>query len=192
MITEGQRRGVDGVYVNAENRERKLKGKTAVVIGNSWDVNGVNAEIAIALAREGVQIKGIVGNSRKEHEEARKLSMYIEDKGGDIDIIRADIKSPEDRERLQKEVREKIDILILSPLGTEEINAWVDMLPKVAEGGTVFLIAEDNERGQLLRSATPEFQAEGVSFTILCPPEVEDCSNGVVGEKVVGLLKQSI
>ncbi len=176
-----------------ENRERPLGGKVALVTGIS---QVFCAQAAIALAQEGAQVTGIVGNSRKEQEEARKLAMHIEYSGnGIVDIVRVDLTSPEDRKRLQRAVREEIDILVVSSGTNEEArskgsDAWAGMLPKMAKGGTVILIGEDNKEEQLSKSRIPEFQEKGVSFIILCPPDAEDSPNEFVGEKVVELLKQ--
>lgn len=184
MVIERKQREVD---VNVENRKR-LEGKIAVIIGNSWGVSGINGGIATALAEKGVRIKGVVGNSRKEQEEATKLAMHIEYSGnGIVDIVGANITSPEDRERMQKAVGEKIDILILDPSVTNETA--IDMvLPKMPEGGTVILIAKDNEEEQLLKSRTPEFQEKGISFFVVNPEEGEDSLN--ISQKVVEILKQ--
>lgn len=193
MVLEAASGHAPDEYKSLENRERKLKGKRAVVIGDSWGVNGVNAEITIALAKERVEIIGIV-NSKTEKQKATKVAMDIEYRGDSIvDVVLANVTSPEDRERLQKEVGEK-DILIINPSGTneearsEEINAWVDILPKMAKGGTVFLIAEDNKGEQLLKSRIPEIEEKSISFSVVNPQDGEDSFS--IGQKVVELIRR--
>lgn len=169
------------------NRERPLRGKVALVTEIAQDTS---AEIAIALSEKGAQIIGIVGNSRKNQEEAKKLAIHIDYSGGDIELVYADTASREDRKSLQTQTAvRKPDILVLNSLGDKTNNALVDeLLPFMHEDGKIILVGHEDEAMESLRERlqiSPEFNKKGISFFVVCP-KIE---GEHIGEKVVKLLK---
>lgn len=178
-----------------ENREKPLRGKRAIVTNIS---EVFCAETAILLAKEGVQIAGIVGNSLRGQEKATKVAMDIEYSGnGTVDIFRANVTSTANGEILQGAVGEKIDIFILSTSGTnknarsEENNAWIDgvVLSKMGKGGTVILIAKDRKEEQLLKSRIPKLQEKEVSFAVVRTSK--EVAADQVGKKVLEIIRQN-
>lgn len=130
-----------------ENQERPLAGKVALITGSSRDIG---AEIAKALAQEGVNI---VGNHRdpqkakREQEVTKKLSQT----GVHSEFVIADITKTENRQHLFETVKtsfgNELDFLILNASGpTEEINvvannALIDkFLPLMPRGATIVLM----------------------------------------------------
>lgn len=173
MVVERQLRKVG---VDAENRERKLEKKIAVVIGNSWDVNGVTAEIAIALAREGRQIIGIV-HSRKEEEKATRVAVDIEYNGGWMDVGRANVTA-----------YGRIDILV-SNTGSM-LNAANALVDKINKGGKIVFVtnSSDSYDEQALGELVGRCKDKEL-FLLFVPCEASEHANDV-GQKVVELLKR--
>lgn len=170
------------------NRERHLTGKVAWVTEISQDIS---AEIAIWLSEKGAQTIGIVGNSRKEQEEAKKVAIHIDYSGGDIEFVHADTASREERERLQTQTAvRKPDILVLNSLEAKTNNALVfELLPCMNEGGKIILVGHEDEAMESLRERlqiNPGFHKKDLSFFVVSP-SVERIEE--VGKKVVALLK---
>lgn len=131
-----------------ETRERPLEGKVALITGSSRDIG---AGIAIALAREGVQI---IGNYREKGKRAEEVRQAIEKIGVYADFVQADITVPQDRERFGKALDEsfgvKLDYLILNTSGNRETARQVcveansalvhEFLPRMNEGGKIILM----------------------------------------------------
>lgn len=141
--SEGQPTGQN----NLENREKPLAGKVTLITGSSRDIG---AEIAIALAKEGVNI---VGNHRdpqkakREQEVTKKLSQT----GVHSEFVMADITKTEGRQDLFETVKNsfgnKLDFLILNASGpTREINVTANnslidiFLPLMPKGATIVLM----------------------------------------------------
>lgn len=160
--------------LNIEDRERPLKGKIALVTEISQDAN---AEIAIALSEKGAQIIGIVGNSRKEQEEAKKVAIHIDYSGCDIELVHKDTTSPEDRKRLKVRFDKlsggELDILVLNDLGTKTNSTLLDeFLPCMNKGGTIILVGHEDEAMESLREGVqimPGFNEKEVSFFVVSP-----------------------
>lgn len=167
---------IEGVQLNnMESRKRPLGGKVALVTEFSQDTS---AEIAIWLSEKGAQIIGIVGNSRKEQEDAKKAAIHIDYRGGDIELVHKDIKITEDRKRLGARLGKlsggKLDILVLNNLGTETNSTLLDeFLPCMNERGTIILVGQEDEAMESLRERVqimPGFNRKEASFFIVCPP----------------------
>ncbi|GGA40282.1 3-oxoacyl-[acyl-carrier-protein] reductase [Psychrobacillus lasiicapitis] len=91
------------------NPLKPLAGKVAVVTGAS---RGIGAEIAKALAKNGAQV---VGNYLSSTLDMENVMQEIEQEGGSLFAIQADISIEEDSQKLIEEVLNrfgKIDILI--------------------------------------------------------------------------------
>lgn len=147
MSIEGPRfQNLEGSFV--ENRERPLRGKVALVTGSSRDIG---AGIAVALAKEGVQI---IGNYREKTRRAEDVIKEIEKMDVYTEFVQADITVPEERQKLEQTLDKsfggKLDILVLNTSGTAQTarqvcvsanNALVDeFLPQMNEGGKIILM----------------------------------------------------
>lgn len=128
----------------SENHEKLLVGKFALVTG----IRDIGAEIAVALANEGVCV---IGNYRSRARRAGEVEERIKGAGGKIVSVQADITIPSDRQKLQLALQEssggKLDILILNASGPgRDINVLAanalidDFLPRMNEGGTIVLM----------------------------------------------------
>jgi len=192
---------------NLENRERPLVGKVALITGSSRDIG---AEIAKALAIEGVNI---VGNYRNKNRRADEVQETIRSFGVTSEFVQADITNKDDRKKLIETAENlfggKLDILVLNASGPSRdinvtaANSLVDMfLPIMPRGSTIVLmqsvpghfepqlnelnvipefyrpIAKAKYEGEeSLRSRLEEFKENGISFIVVCPPEVADTAN---------------
>lgn len=173
------------------NRESPLRGKVALVTEISQDTS---AEIAIWLFEKGAQIIGIVGNSRKEQEDARRVAIHIDYSGGNIELVHKDIKIAEDRKRLVARLDKlrggKLDILVLNDLGTLVNSTLLDeFLSCMNEDGKIIVVGHEDEAMELLRERVQiitEFNKKDISFSVVRPKEGEH-----IGEKVVKLLNPS-
>ena len=202
-MTERQPTGQD----NLENHERSLTGKIALITGSSRDIG---AEIAKALAIEGVNI---VGNYRNKKKRADEVQETIRSFGVTSEFVQADITNEDDRKKLIETAQNlfggKLDILVLNASGPSRdinvtaANSLVDMfLPIMPRGSTIVLmqsvpghfepqldeldiisefyrpIAKAKHEGEeSLRSRLEEFKENGISFIVVCPPEVSDTAN---------------
>lgn len=191
----------------AENRERPLAGKVTLITGSSRDIG---AEIAIALAKEGVNV---IGNYREKQKRAESVRQAISSLGVRTEFVQADITSNSGRNKLEQTLNNsfggKLDILVLNASGpsrnvnVDAANSLLDIfLPKMPKGGKIILmqsvpghfepqlkegnkipqfykpIAQAKYEGeQSLRARIPEFRQKGVSFFLVCPPEVSETSN---------------
>ena len=92
----------------------RLKGKSAIVTGSS---SGIGSEIAFLFAMEG---GSVIVNCNKRTDEGRDVVEKIQKAGGSADLCIADVRSPEDAERLAQHAIKrfgKIDVLVN--------NAWI-------------------------------------------------------------------
>jgi NAD(P)-dependent dehydrogenase (short-subunit alcohol dehydrogenase family) len=99
-------------WTNIENKERPLAGKTALITGSSRDIG---AEIAKALAKEGVNI---IGNYREKQKRAGGVQQAISALGVKSEFVQADITVEGDRKKLKDTLLNsfggKLDFLILN------------------------------------------------------------------------------
>lgn len=129
---------------NLENRERLLAGKVALITGSSRDIG---AEIAIALAREGVCI---IGNYREKKKRADGVQEIINSLGIKSEFVQADITIQEDRDKLRQAVEKsfggKLNFLILNapvfsedPTDARSPNEHLtdELLPFMSKGGII-------------------------------------------------------
>lgn len=192
---------------NWENRERSLTGKVALITGSSRDIG---AEIAKALAIEGVNI---VGNYRNKKKRADKVQETLQSFGVTSEFVQADITNADDRKKLKETAQNlfggKLDILVLNASGSSRdinvtaANSLVDeFLPIMPIGSIIVLmqsvpghfepqlnelniipefyrpIAKAKYEGEeSLRFRLEEFKENGISFIVVCPPEVSDTAN---------------
>ena len=192
---------------NLENRERSLAGKVALITGSSRDIG---AEIAKALAIEGVNI---IGNYRNKKKRADEVQKTLRSFGVTSEFVQADITDEDDRNKLIETAQNlfggKVDILVLNASGPSRdinvnaANSLVDeFLPIMPKGSTIILmqsvpghfepqleelfitpefyrpIAKAKHEGEeSLRSRLKEFKEKGISFIVVCPPEVSDTAN---------------
>lgn len=169
-----------------KNGEKPLAGKVALVTNIT---RGVGAEIAIALAQEGVQIMGVVGIN-DSREEAKKDAIHIDYNGGWMDLVSANLNTSEGREKVRTRVGE-VDILVFPSLVTEGNNTLIDgFLPYIREGGKIVLVGREDEAMESLREGlrvNAEFHKKGISFFVVSPVErIEE-----IGKKVAEILKRS-
>lgn len=201
-MTERQPTGQD----NLENRERPLAGKVALITGSSRDIG---AEIAKALAIEGVNI---VGNYRDKKKRADKVQETLRSFGVTSEFVQADITNEDDRKKLKETVENlfggKLDILVLNASGPSRdinvtaANSLVDMFLPIMPRGSIIVLMQSvpghfepqlnelnipefyrpiakakHEGEESLRSRIKEFKEKGISFIVVCPPEVSDTAN---------------
>lgn len=213
-MTERQPTGQD----NLENRERPLAGKVALITGSSRDIG---AEIAKALAIEGVNI---VGNYRNKKKRADEIQETLRSFGVTSEFVQADITNEDDRKKLKETAENlsggKLDILVLNASGPSAdinvtaANSLVDkFLPIMPRGSIIVLmqsvpghfepqlnklnmipefykpIAKAKHEGEeSLRSRIKEFKENGISFIVVCPPEVSDTANMKVFKRYDALI----
>ena len=202
-MTERQPTGQD----NLENRERPLAGKVALITGSSRDIG---AEIAKALAIEGVNI---VGNYRNKKKRADEIQETLRSFGVTSEFVQADITNEDDRKKLKETAENlsggKLDILVLNASGpSADINVTAanslidEFLPIMPRGSIIVLMQSvpghfepqlnklnmipefyrqtakaKHEGEESLRSRMKEFKENGISFIVVCPPEVSDTAN---------------
>jgi len=130
---------------NLENRERSLAGKVALITGSSRDIG---AEIAKALAIEGVNI---IGNYRNKKKRADEVQKTLRSFGVTSEFVQADITNEDDRNKLIETAQNlfggKVDILVLNASGPSRdinvtaANSLVDeFLPIMPKGSTIILM----------------------------------------------------
>lgn len=148
-----------------ESFKRPLTGKVALITGSSRDIG---AEIAMALAKEGVNI---FGNYRDKEKRATNVQTAISNINVPVKskFVQADITNEQDRKKLKDTLlnsfRGKLDFLILNASGpTEEINvvannALVDQFfPFMPRGSTiVFMQSVPGHFEQDYPDLVPEF-----------------------------------
>lgn len=150
---------------NLESFKRPLTGKVALITGSSRDIG---AEIAMALAKEGVNIFGNYRDKQKRATNVQtaisKINVPVKSK-----FVQADITNEQDRKKLKDTLLNsfhgKLDFLVLSASGaTEEINviannALVDQfLPFMPKGSTiVFMQSVPGHFEQEYPELVPEF-----------------------------------
>lgn len=200
MVIERQQRGVDAAYISAENHERFLKGKTAVVVN---DADSIGIGIVEALAREGVS--GIIGIHPEKAMEAgtRKREKIKVTVGMDSwrESVPVDLADSNNRQRLGAEInisfKGKLDILVINDSDRTKdttdngLNTWIDeFFSHMKRSGEIVFVKRDSEddEEQLLKVRVAEIQEKDLLFFVLRPSEISTSSE--VGEKVVGLLKQ--
>jgi len=190
-----------------KGKEFDLSGKVALITGSSRDIG---AEIAKALAIEGVNI---VGNYRNKKKRADEVQKTLRSFGVTSEFVQADITNEDDRKKLKETTENlsggKLDILVLNASGPSAdinvtaANSLVDkFLPIMPRGSIIVLmqsvpghfepqlnelkmipefykpIAKAKHEGEeSLRSRIKEFKENGISFIVVCPPEVSDTAN---------------
>ena len=88
---------------------KKLRGKTCVVTGSS---RGIGRATALRLAKEDAEV---AVNYRSSEDEARDIADAIENDGGDVCLVKADVSDGDEVERMAEEVRNEfgdIDVLV--------------------------------------------------------------------------------
>lgn len=129
----------------AETHEKLLAGKVALITGSSRDIG---AEIAKALAAEGVNI---IGNYREKQKRATDTQAILSSLGVRSEMVQADITSESDRNKLGQVLQDSfggtLDFLVLNASGpsrdinVDAANSLLDIfLPKMSKGGKIILM----------------------------------------------------
>ena len=98
-----------------------LEGRNAIVTGGSL---GIGAAIAIKLAEDGANV---AINYRRHDDEAKEVAKKIEALGRKALVVKADVSSMEDAERMFAETIEKfgkIDILVCNAGINRDTVIW--------------------------------------------------------------------
>jgi len=193
-----------------ENRERPLEGKVALITGSGRDIGaGIATALALegvavignyrekakradalqaSLSSKGAKTEFVQADITVPEDREKLQGALQESFGGKLDWLILNASGP----------TRDINVIANNALVTE-------LLPYINTGGKIILmqsigghyqrqlegldkiphfyepVAEAKHEGeQILRSRIPEFQQRGVSFFVVCPPEVEDTSNMMV------------
>lgn len=140
-------RSANDSAANFENLERPLAGKVALITGSSRDIG---AEIAKALAKEGINI---IGNYKDKKKRADSIQQAISVLGIKSEFVQADITIENDRKKLKQTVNNsfggKLDFLVLNapvfpkdPTDNKSPNEHLtdDFLPFMSKGGVIIFM----------------------------------------------------